>query len=180
MEPILLAKISIRIVAIYLMAQGIIQVPGIATVLSYPSAQGSTSLQIILAISFAIITPLIFGVFLWVISNKLSTWVVGGSYNTESENELNSAQLQAIAFCTIGLVIMFMTIPSLVGQIIQLYSNPDIFDGDRAFNTIAVSNIVATSLKVFLGLLLVLGTKFWVRLLHNFREFGLHEKSSND
>lgn len=179
-EPKLLANISIRIVAIYLAAQGIMQVPSIATVLSYGSSQESLNLQVILALSFAILTPLIFGIFMWAISNKLSSWVVGDLSSVESENDLNSAQLQAIAFCTIGVVIMFTTFPILVSQIIQLYSVENIIDGDTAFNTILISNLVATSLKVVLGLLLVLGAKFWVRLLHKFREFGLHEKTSNN
>lgn len=180
MEPRLLAKISIRVVAIYLVTYGIMQVPAITTAFYYSGNQDAEGINILLFLSFAIFSPLISGIVLWLISDKLSAWVIGNSDSKDSVNNLNSNNLQAVALSIIGLVVVFITLPNLISQIIQLSNNANIIDGNRVFDTNTLSLVIASTLKIVLGVLLVLGPDFWVRLLRFLREYGLREKTSNN
>lgn len=175
MEPGTLSKILVRAIAIYLMAQGIMQIPSIVTVFSYAEQEAS---KILIFLVLAVLFPLITGIVLWGVSGKLSRFIVGNATDEVGSSTIDSAHIQAVAISTIGLIVVLLTLPQLVSQGIQLFGNSNIVDGERIFNLNTISYFVATTVKVFFALSLVIGIRFWVKLLHNFREIGLHEKTS--
>jgi len=179
MEPTTLAKIAVRVVAIYLVVQGIAQTPGIIPLFTYSSFEGSESVQIMTVLVLVILFPLIVGTFLWLASEKLSRAIVGGGVESDSSSSIDASHIQAVAISTIGLIVLFLALPQLAGSVIQLFGSSNIIDGERVFNATAISYLVINSMELLLGLCLVVGANFWVKVLNNFREAGLRKKTSN-
>ncbi len=178
MEPNILARIAVRVVAIYVIARGIMYLPSIYTVLLYNDGRSGIDTAGIVAIIAAVFGPLVVGIVLWMVTPALSKWIVGEK-NGGEESGTSIGQLQAVAISTAGLVIVFVSLPGFISLLIQTFGGAYEFEGQRTFNVNSVANFLASGLKVLFGILLVLGVRFWVRLLHRFKEFGLEEKSSN-
>jgi len=168
-------KISIRIIAIYVATYGIMHIPSIATLFESDKIDDVKTIVIIMTV-FAIITPLILSMLLWLGSDKLAIWIIGNQNNVKPINT-DATQLQAIALCTVGFVIIVTALPNFAGEIIRIYYSVPIIEGERVLNTYHLSYLVTSSLKIILGILLVSGVKFWVRLLHKIKRLGLYEKN---
>lgn len=176
MNPQELSIIGIRIVAIYLIAQGFIQFSG------FMASYISLSLKEELFISGACfaLAPLLFGILLWLCSTALSRLVVDKSYHVEESKPINSLSLQAIALSTVGLVLVFTALPALIGQLIRIFSEAPVFEGKRTYDLALLSLFIGQLLKVILGVTLVLGANFWARFLSWFQKFGLQSKHPDE
>lgn len=172
MPPQVLSKIAIRIVAIYMIAQGIIQLSGsIVTQLAFNSIQKIDG-SLFIAIIFTML-PLLSGLLIWFFSNALSKWVAGEAPTSEEKEALNITNIQAVALSTIGLVLIFTTVPTLLTSLLQIFSADRVFEGKRIYDAGQVGFVIGTFLEVLLGILLVVGANFWSRVLYHFRQFGL-------
>ena len=178
MQATLLAKISIRIVAIYLVAQGVLQSTSISSVFLNSLSADVTLAKISLLYIVMILFPLLFGLALWLVADKLAALIVGKAGGEALSVPVKSHQLQSVALGTVGLVMMFTALPSFLQQLIYIYSNTNVIDDVRAFNPGMLAQLVGTSLNLLSGLLLVLGARFWSSLLHKVKGFGLSEKRS--
>ncbi|SMN17597.1 hypothetical protein CRYPA_923 [uncultured Candidatus Thioglobus sp.] len=166
------AKISIRIIAIYIATYGIMYIPSIATLFEFDKID---DVKTIVMVVFSIITPLILSILLWLSSDKLAIWVIGNQNNVKPINA-DVTQLQTIALCTVGFIIIVTALPNFAGEIIRIYYSVPIIEGERILNTYHLSYLVTSSLKIILGILLVSGVRFWVHLLHKIKRLGLYEK----
>jgi hypothetical protein len=178
MEPNILARIAVRIVAIYIIAQGMMYLPSIYTVMLYNDGRSGIDVAGIVAVIAAIFGPLVVGVVLWLVAPALSRWIVGAIESGEGSSA-TSGQIQAVAISTAGLIIVFISLPGFISLLVQTFGGAYEFEGQRIFSINTVANLLASGLKVLFGVLLILGVRFWIRLLHRFKEFGLEEKSSN-
>jgi len=179
MEPYLLARIAVRIVAIYVIAQGIMYLPSMYTALSYSGASYEFDVSAVAVIIAAIFGPLIVGIILWVVAPAVSKSIIGDVNNRKVEAGATIDQYQAVAISTAGLVIVFISLPGFISLLVQAFGGSYEFEGQKTFDINVVARLLASGLKVLFGVLLVLGVRFWVQLLHRFKEFGLEEKSSN-
>jgi hypothetical protein len=178
MEPNQIARIGIRLVALYAYVQGIMYLPSIYTV-ALNSNSGPIGSYEVVAVVSAILGPLFVGTILWIAAPRLGKWVVGPPSQQPRRETTELVQYEATAICVAGLVIVFLALPGFVSLLIQTIGGSYAAEGQRVFNINAVAYLVANSLKVLLGILLIIGVRFWVKLLRKFRQFGLEEKSSN-
>ena len=172
MNSRLLANIAIKVVAIYLMAQGIVQVPSIVTALQYESLQIESNDGMLPIYFTSILSPLFFGLILWFISGFLSK-VVGKGIDHTEESELTTNNIQVVAIATVGFILVVMSIPQLISISIQLFGNMDLVNGRKVLNINVLSYLLASITKIILGLALVLGASGWARLLNKIRGIGV-------
>ena len=172
MNPVTFAKIAIKIVAVYLMAQGIMQVPSIISLFQFSSTPMGENAQVIFVLVSAIFMPLIAGILLWAISNWLSRYIVAGVPQDESANN-SLPHIQAVAISTVGLIVVVLSLPQLISLAVQLFGHTSVLNDEKVFSTAILSSFVASCVKVVLGLALVLGASGWVKLLYKIRGLGL-------
>jgi len=175
MQATILAKIAIRIVAIYLVTQGVLNATGLASVFTSPFSKEVTTGQLSIVLLIHFLVPLLFGLFLWLLSNKLASLIVGNS-NVDLSTTINTRQLQSIALSSVGLVVIFTTLPDLVNLLMTTFSSSNKVDDVTIISPGAIAHLVGLSLKVLFGLLLIFGARFWSGLLHSLKGFGLYEK----
>jgi len=172
MNPILLATIAIKIVAIYVMTQGVVQLPGIVAALQYqPSSIDSNNGNLVIYLS-ALLSPLVFSLALWFIAPTLSRVIIKRA-DYSQEIDLTTDHLQTVAIATVGFFLLIMSIPPMIGTGIQLFGNMDIVNDEKVFNINLLSYVFVAISKFILGLALILGATGWMRLLNKIRELGL-------
>lgn len=172
MNPILLATIAIKIVAIYVMAQGVVQLPGIVAALQYQSSSVDPNNGNLVIYLSALLSPLVFSLALWFIAPTLSRVIVKRA-DYSQEIDLTTDHLQAVAIATVGFILVIMSIPPLIGTSTQLFGSMDIVNDEKVFNINLLSYVLAALTKIILGLALILGATGWVRLLNKIRGLGL-------
>lgn len=174
MEPNLLAKISIRVVSLYVISKGFMMLPYIFTFfLKSETSNPIDGLEIFITVA-SIIAPMIFGLGLWFLAPAISKLMVGEPNPKLVQVKLTASQLHTIAISTAGLIIVVLTVPSLVYKLHQFFTNPDMFQFDqKKYEIWFASDILAELLKLLFGLSLMLGSPFFVRLLHKFRTIGI-------
>lgn len=177
MAPTDLARIAVRLVAIYFLSQGLIQLPGLLVLPRLAeTVMGGTFSQ--LQVVLASILPLVVGLALWIGAPPIGRLVVGTV--DEDERPATAFEIQAIAVSTAGLILLFSAVPGLVSYFyIAVVQAPE-FGGVRRYNDGVFGMLLGTGLQVILAVLLILGARFWSRALWRIRTFGVHEKSSNN
>ena len=173
MNPILLATIAIKVVAIYLISQGIVQVPGVVAVLQYQSLPVDSTDEMLAIYLAAILSPLLFGWILWFLAPTLSRVIVKKT-DCSQDIELTTGHIQSISIATVGFILVIMSIPPLIGTSTQLFGSMDIVNDERVFNINLLSYVLAALTKIILGLGLILGATGWARLLNKIRGLGLN------
>ena len=173
MELKLLSKISVRLISLIIMAQGVMQLPLLKNALSiYPNNQFSSLDVLLIASSF--MAPVVVGLILWFLAPVVAKLMIGKNHVKPTIEKPTAFEIQAIAISTAGLIIVVLTLPMLLSNVMQALNEPYFFqEGNEDFALINLTNILASSLKLILGLLLMLGSPFWVRLLQKFRTLGL-------
>lgn len=129
MEAKTLSKIAVRILAIYLIATGFMQIPNIVTILSNARSIDDEKIILFTFIS-VIITPIVVGFILWFMSEKLAKMIIGNESEIEV-HPLHNPQLQTIIISTIDLTIVVLTIPELVRYIYQVVSITEVAWGKK-------------------------------------------------
>jgi len=179
MNAHLLAKIALRVLSVYIMARGIMELPNLYTISLYAGSVVSEMEAQKSILYLAVVSPVVVGLALWFLASPLSSLVVGPEAGTHTPKNISVSEIQAVVIATVGFILFFFTVPGFVGLMVQLYGTQNMIDGERIFNSNTLSYVLSSGLKLLLGLLLIMGARFWVRLLTRFREFGLESKSSN-
>ena len=174
MNPIVFANIALKVVAVYVITQGIMQLPNIVILLQWHESPTNNNDQILSAsaIVAAILSPLIIGTVLWLISGKLSNFIIKGLEHSESDS-ITVSHIQAVAISTIGLILLVLALPELISSITQLFGNMEIINNEKVFDINILSYFIASVIKVILGFSLVVGVSGWAKLLNNIRRLGL-------
>ena len=175
MVPVVLARIAIRVVAICVIARGIMYLSQIYTELLYLDNYSVLDDADIFWMAFAVLSPVLFGIILWVATPLLAIWVVGDC-DTTQEDEMTAGVFQAVAVSTSGLVIIFTSVPDFLSMAFVVYRSADELNGQLIFGSQLVASLVVTGLKVLFGMFLVIGVQYWVRLLQRFQRIGLAGK----
>lgn len=173
MDSKLLAKIVLRLLAVYLMARGILVLPNLYLIPGISSNLYEVHLNPYFWLIVPIIAPIIAGLVLWVVAPLVANWMTGSGNSSEQALLLSSDDLQVSAIVIAGLIIAIIAIPHIAAWLVQLFANPHSIGVNRVFDPNVLAFFVASVLEFALGLLLIFGVKFWVRLLRWAREFGL-------
>ena len=175
MHPLVLAKIAVRIVALYLIAYGIMQLTTLLSAMQFASS-GSESSGTYLAIAIAtIISPAFFGVVMWFLSNPLAKRIIGNA-ELPQQGSLDSFSIQATALATVGLILVVLGIPDLIITVNQFAYSLEVNEGANAMTRNALVHLLASFAQLALGIMLIFGASGGARLLHKIRGMGLHDE----
>lgn len=175
MDAKLLAKIALRVLAVYIVSIGILELPQIATM---NIASQDVGTLIFFTFIFMDVAPFALGVTLWLLAPRIGGWIVGKSSSPAPAKSLGMAELQIIAFVTVGLVIAIQAAASLLGVIyssLLVASWPDV--SNKYPSLFLTPMFGAQVAKLVLGLALLFGAKFFTQLFRRFREFGMKDDS---
>jgi len=170
MNPTLFAQILVRVLAIYLMAEAIMVAPQIASFPFTTNAGSEESNIVYRALGLAFLMPLLVGILLWAFASKISTLVVGRKSTLSSDSPLTTSSVASVAISVAGLLIVIIYLPSLVSAWVQYDAASETFNADKLR-----TYLLAQGARVFLGVLLFVGVRYWVSLINHFREFGLEK-----
>ena len=180
MNTIQMALIGIRIVAVYLIAQGISNTSEVLIFLSTYDPEGKVTAVVYTSVVAAIFSPLIIGVFLWFIAPKISKNIIREHSTTTPNETLNTNQFQSIALILIGVYLVAINLPHSISTIYQLFTLQVVINGELTFNDSVISNAIASNLKVIFGVILMLGSEVILKVISNIRGYGLTDKEGSN
>jgi hypothetical protein len=172
MDAKLLAKLLFRMLAVYTIVEGIMQLSTLSSLESrVNNPQGE--LLIVVAISASIT-----GLLLWVIAPKLAGWAVGRPTTSTATSSIDAANLQSIGFACIGMLLVAEALPRLIFRIFESIVLSTLASNALLNSPITSAYFYGDASKLIVGLVLLFGAKFFTRQLRRFREFGLPPTSS--
>ncbi len=172
MDPVVFATILLRVLAVYIAAEGITSVAEIVSVWSIPTARRE-DLPVTWIVVFALVMSGGFGALVWGISPYLAQKMVA-RFEPITNTTINVKSMQGAILSIAGLLLFFTSLPSIISLSIRAASS------EAEASLSAISGLVAQLVKAGLGAYLVLGTASLVAFINRFREFGLEEKTSNE
>lgn len=174
MEARLLAKILLRLLAIYMIVRGIMLLPDLYFLFSATQFH-SGSLNPYFWSVITVFAPVIAGIILWALSPFIAFWLVGADARQLNVSITPKDNIQEVAISIAGLIIVVLAIPEIVNALIQLFTR-SFFNGlHRVFDMGELAWLIASALQLLIGLWLFLGVRFWGRLFRKAREFGLNK-----
>lgn len=173
MDPRLLAKILLKLLAIYLIVRGIMFLPSFYYVSASFAQLRSSGLNPYLLYAMPVVAPIVAGIILWMISPFISSRIVGTGEDQLSVSGVPKDNIQEISIGVAGLIIVIVAIPEVVNLLIQAFAHSFYNGLHRVFDVGELALLIASVLQLLLGLSLFLGVRFWGRLLQSAREFGL-------
>jgi hypothetical protein len=170
MNPTLFAQILVRVLAVYLIAQAIMVVPQIAYFPFGSEAELVDTHLVYWVVSLAILMPLLVGIALWLIAPHLAKAIVGRNASTTGVAPLTIDAAVGSAISVAGLLIVVIYLPSFVSTWVQYEAAGSTFNADKL-----TFHLIAQGARVCFGVLLIVGVRYWVALIHRFRELGLEK-----
>ena len=166
-----LTLIGIRLVSIYMMASGIVQMAFLPLIFSGTSQDYLMQTVYVLAI----VSPLMVGIILYAFSRPFSKLVSGASASAGSADvRAKIEELQGVAFAIAGLLIVAIRFPIFVREILRIHQVAQLNEGQLEYYS--NPHFLAELFVLLLGLFLFFGARFWTRIYREFREFGLKDK----
>ena len=147
------------------------QIPNLAVSHQFTDPVSLDKTQIYYIFIAATLTPLFAGIMLWLITNKLSDFILR-DIDTTGNEPASATHIQAIAISTVGLIVFVLSIPHLINALMQFIDITDGKPGLFKFQPYAVTYLLSASAKALLGIGLILGAGGIMRLLHKFRSMG--------
>ena len=172
MNPIHIAQIGIRIVSIYLIAQGISNIPDVYLFFTTYDPEGEYTAVIYGSVFTAIFSPAIIGCLLWFVAPKLSRHLISSQPTSENNQALNINQFQSTVIVLIGVYIISISIPAALSINYHLYAGTIEVNGDNTLNSAILANAIAANLKLLFGVSLLFGSKLIVRGITKIRTIG--------
>ena len=165
-----LAITGIRLLAIYLICTGITQIPYFPLLFEGPKSDSF----LVIGSSIAIVSPVIVGLFLWLISKKLARLVVT-DVDVKSEIAVPdlSNQTYRLIIALAGAIIFAARFPHVVQIILRGVTTTHITE--RLSETYYYQ-LAAEVAVLLLGVWLFFGNSFWLSCFNKFKEFGLENK----
>ena len=169
MNPIQLSHIGLRLLTIYLVIQSIGNIPGAYATLSTISSM--QEIDIFLSVSFisTLIVPLVFGVILWFITPRLSSFLISEKSDKEA---FSIHQLQSSALSIIGVYLLAVTIPPAISVNYLLLQGSEVINNYNKSLSDIVINAITIDLKIVFALILVIGSNSISKAISNLRTTG--------
>lgn len=164
---------AVRIIGLYLIAQGILELPNLFFLVQFPEGQELSPVLRILHTS-AILAPIIMGIMVLAFSSVIASMIYSVPSDNGREDQISMIGLESLGFAILGLVIIFISFPELSSASIAIYQNNSI--SDRPVNYFLTPEFISPLVGIILGFVLFVGVKFWVRLYGLFKGFVLAGK----
>ncbi len=118
----------------------------------------------------------VFGILLWVLVDRIAARVVSGAEAPTEVSKISGADIQAIAFSVVGMLVLARFFPQLA-QLIVYLSILDRYD-HTPVDAMTKGRIGGLIVQLAIGLWLLLGSRGLVGLLKTVREAGLEKSES--
>jgi len=175
MDAKLLAKISLRVLAVFLVGLGFWLLPDYFMVAynSIPpnSFKGDTAswLQIIF-------NPAVYGLIIWFLAPRLAKLAVGKEA-VDAPAPADPAAWQTAGLTVLGVYFIVQNAPLILGLVIEFQGNgPGTSTWVEGSMTSLADHLTVAAARLLLGIVLVFGAGFFVQLFRRFREFGLQKQ----
>ena len=173
MNPYHIAQIGIRLVAIYLIAQGISAIYSAYMVFSSFNPLSEEPTYMLSALLLAVISPGAIGIVLWYLAPRLSKYFISGSpTDSKSDIQFDFGQLQSIVIVLMGVYILANNIPNAISVTYYLFTNKIEVNGVETFDTKTLISVFTVNLKLFLGIALIIGSNAITRFTTKLRTIG--------
>jgi len=174
-----LSLILVRVLAIFIIATSIAEIPGIYILIknfSYSASDEEPSQVLLLIISSI---PIFAGIVIWFLSPFLANLICKKDITQETEQTINIKGIQSAVISVSGLLIIAVYLPDLIGMLINAYHFSGTSSQEKVFNDNVISYYIGVSIKIIFGIILLLGSNYFVKFINFVREFGLENKTSN-
>ncbi|GAB6154423.1 hypothetical protein JCM17380_31730 [Desulfosporosinus burensis] len=169
------ASLGCKILGVYMIIQGI----NVSTsVLSFSLATSNQmAKENLLNISYPLMY-ILFGVLLWLLSNKLSVIIIKGETHFNEGTGISASDIQRVAFSVLGLFFLGNSLPRLVSLVANFYTMRG-----RGI-TISGAEILLGAggeiTQLIVGLWIFLSAKGLVNFLKKIRTAGLEKEEEED
>jgi len=153
-----ISLIGIKLIAIYLIAQGITTLPNIYLLLTTFAPTNEFALLTYGSVILSIISPIIIGILVWYSASKLSGYISNNATEVKVTTSSDAHQYQVIAITLIGLYLFAYTLPYAISINYQLFFHQDTVNDQPVFNKTMLVNAITINLKVLFGLVLIIGS----------------------
>ena len=154
-----ISLIGIKLIAIYLIAQGITTIPNIYLFINTFAPTDEYNLYTYASVIVSITTPIIVGIFVWFSAPRLSGYISSSIPTVEAATPPGAHQYQAIGIMLIGLYLFANTLPHAISIIYQLLFHQNIVNDQPVIDKQMLINAITINLKVLIGLVLILGSR---------------------
>ena len=163
MDAKTLAKVGLRILAVYFIAEGIVQVWAF---LSLRIAWSSTTTfkHTSILIIFAVLSPALVGILLWLVAPAAGRWAAGREAHEKSAIPLNAQTLLDIGLIAIGVSLFCAAVIAALGSIYSTLAS----EQPRAL--LQDDYVLSQMVQAALGVALILGARFFTRLFYRLRQ----------
>ena len=166
------ASLACKILGIYTVIQGINAIASMLSVsFTTPNQMAPGNLANIIV---PFIFLLIFGVLLWLLSDKISVVMVKGETHFNGDSGMRASDLQNIAFSVLGLFFLGNSIPRLISLLTSFYSMREVPDNTEKILLGGIGIIT----QLIIGLGIFFGSRGLVNFLNTLRSAGI--KRNND
>lgn len=166
------ASLACKVLGIYIIILGINALFSVFTVsIGMPNQVANEGfINIIFSLVY-----ILFGVLLWILSDKLSVIMVTGEKHTVEVTGITASDIQRISFSVLGLYFLGDSLPELISTLMNINSMSGLPNTVRL--RLLVSGGLITELLIGLGILL--GSQGLVNLLNKMRNVGLKRDEEN-
>lgn len=176
MNPMHFAQIGIRLVAIYLIAQGLSVISNAYMVVSSYNQFSDDSMFVLLAMILAVLSPVIIGFILWLLAPKLSRYFLSEPSSTNEEKTvMDLSRIQSMVIALVGVYIVADNIPYSISTTYFLFTNTIEVNGEDTLNPTNLASALSVSLKLLLGVALIVGSKALSNTVDKLRSAGTNK-----
>jgi hypothetical protein len=173
----LISKIGIRLLAVYMIATGIMIIPSLVEV-AFQEARGVTVTADRSFYLVAIFSPFVFGLVLWFLAPYAAKWMVFEDKDAIASGPIDTAALQRAAFSVLGVYLVVMNFPVVVEVVVRIIDSSisDKENIDHVQSPWFGYGLYTAVLRSLFGLALVLGGDYLMRIIYRIKEFGLVQR----
>ena len=169
MNTLSISILAIRILALYVIVQGIFVFPAITQIFTISSGR-DFDLTERMFLAFSISSPLIIGILTLVFSRKLGAWLSPDKTHAETENKIDMNALQSVAISVLGVLAITDSLPLLIREI--AVRNNETVQFAKHLGFWDQPDLVASVVTLLIGIFLFFGSKFIVHLYLWSRYYG--------
>lgn len=161
MNTLNISILAIRIIAIYIIVQGILVLPAITQIFSSISSRTFSVFERFF-LGSSILAPLLIGIVCLFFSRKIGSWLSPGKSSDEAANKVDLNELQSVAFSILGILAIVNSLPIFVRTLVARGNQS--LQYLKQIGLWQEPHLVASALTLAIGLFLFFGSKFVVRL----------------
>ena len=173
-----LAFVAIRVLAIYYLITAISvafsAVSGVLTLVSLDESNNNTNSFIYFSL-IPFVLHLGAAAVLWIFANRISSFVSLTNLTNNSKSEFKIEEFQVVIFASIGLYLVFSSLPYIAGTLYKYIEIKD-FDKYALIPSEIHADTMSLSLQILLGVTLFFGARGFSGLLTWTRSLGLKSK----